>query len=443
MFNRQDKNPSCKWTGLQGDFEPVNTIKTPCKVSLSQGAFKFIEPVLYDNPLTFNLNPKPNCFNHYSTIGTFFEDAILIDSKTPFQISHNRELEEEARGLIKNKRTIEDYDDLGNVVKQFRTWLSNAYNKPKILHAHGFDEFDNEISATWEAMNRFQSNRNIKPLSEALNNYKGPGVFLTLTVDHKKVPSLKDAWKNIAEQWHLFIKKLRKELKQKKLNYIWVLEAQGNGYPHIHALFLGIDYLYYAGNKQEWINDNPHSKNLKHFWNWGSVFVNSTKSNQSVKNPINYMMKYIRKTFEPYSNDNKKELTQALLWAFNKRSWNTSRGIFQFLDYEERIPSIELELVEMDTFERLKGQSTPYVRIVNVKPNKTDCEAYKPCDYFSTSDEDLNYLAETVSLNKATVEEIKALDYLTHCRERGLDVRYVIRPKLSKNLIFKKYTYQT
>ena len=369
---------------------------------------------------------KVYCFNHHSAIETFFKNSVVVNSFKPNEISHNRDIQALAKGMIKDKHRLEDFNDIENVKTAFRNWLSSCYAKPKVLHAHGDyeDKFGNsqELSASWEALNRFQSDRNIKPLSLALENYKGKGVFLTLTINHKIVPSLKEAWQNIAKRWHTFIVRLKKELKVSDLNYIWVLEAQDNGYPHIHALFLGIDYLFWAGNKQEWINDNPHSKNLKHFWAWGSVFVNSTKSNVGVENPINYMMKYIRKTFTPYSDYDKKELTQSLLWAFNKRSWNTSRGIFDFLNYKIKVPVIDFQLEEMVSFERLRGQSSPLVWI----EQNTNEEASTPCVSYNTSDDDLNYLSEKVSMFRASKYEEKALNYLISMKNRGLNVSYVL-----------------
>ena len=369
---------------------------------------------------------KVYCFNHHSVIETFFKNSVVVNSFKPNEISHNRDIQALAKGMIKDKHRLEDFNDIENVKTAFRNWLSSCYAKPKVLHAHGDyeDKFGNsqELSASWEALNRFQSDRNIKPLSLALENYKGKGVFLTLTINHKIVPSLKEAWQNIAKRWHTFIVRLKKELKVTDLNYIWVLEAQDNGYPHIHALFLGIDYLFWAGNKQEWINDNPHSKNLKHFWAWGSVFVNSTKSNKGVENPINYMMKYIRKTFTPYSDYDKKELTQSLLWAFNKRSWNTSRGIFDFLNYKIKVPVIDFQLEEMVSFERLRGQSSPLVWI----EQNTNEEASTPCVSYNTSDDDLNYLSEKVSMFRASKYEEKALNYLISMKNRGLNVSYVL-----------------
>ena len=377
--------------------------------------------------LTFELpKNKIYCFNHHSVIETFFKNAVIVKSFRPFEISHNHDKQNNAKGMIKDKRKLEDFNDIDNVKTAFRNWLSSCYAKPKVLHAHGDfeDDYGNYkvFSASWEALNRFQTDRNIKPLSQALEKYKGKGVFLTLTIDHKIVTNLKDAWQNIAKRWHTFIVRLKKELKVKDLHYIWVLEAQGNGYPHIHALFLGLDYLFWAGNKQAWINDNPHSKNLKHFWAWGSVFVNSTKSNTGVKNPVSYMMKYIRKTFTPYSKDDKKELTQALLWAFNKRSWNTSRGLLSYLGYSPKVPLIDFELVEMVSFERLNGQSSGLVWLENTNHNDTSHSV----EFYTTSNEDLDYLAEKVSLMRASIYEERALNYLISMKNKGLDVAYVL-----------------
>ncbi|MEM0143181.1 MAG: hypothetical protein QXL94_04420, partial [Candidatus Parvarchaeum sp.] len=233
-----------------------------------------------------------------------------------------------------------------------------------------------------------------------------------------------------AKQWNLFITRLAKELgiPRSEFHYIWVLEAQGNGYPHIHALFLGIDWLFWAGNKKQWIEDNPHSKNLKHFWQWGSVFVNASRSG-NIKDPIAYMMKYIRKTFNPHNDDDKKILTQSLLWLFRKRSWNTSRGILAYLNYKPAPREFKIELVELDRFEALTGQTSPLVWIEDLKTNSVEATV------FTTDDEDLNYLSERVAYFEASVDERRALTALMRYKERGLDFIYVmpsLKPKTHK-----------
>jgi len=256
--------------------------------------------------------------------------------------------------------TVESYDDLSLIQKRFREYLTYSADHPTLLHAHGEDDNGESIEATWAATNRFFSNRNIAPLSDALSRYTGKGVFLTLTVDHTR--SLREAWEKIAKRWNIFLTRLSIELHypRKYLHYIWVLEAQGNGYPHIHALFMGIDYLFWAGNKREWIEDNPHSKNLKHFWGWGSVYVNSTKEGNGIQSPVDYLMKYIRKTWES-NPDSKALLTQAMLWVFNKRSFNVSRNLPTYLSIQKPVKTLKLQ--SLSSWEYLHGQSTPWIRL--------------------------------------------------------------------------------
>lgn len=376
------------------------------------------------------------CLDHHSVIQTFYQDAILKLYQEAGEIDRHRRIMEQAKGLIKDRHNLEDYDDITRVIEKFRKWRSSYFSDPKILHAHGFNKKGEPIQATWQALNRFESTRNIEPLSEALNNYQGPGVFLTLTVEHSL--SLRDAWENISKRWNTFMTRLTKELgiNRSDLHYVWVLEAQGNGYPHIHAIFLGIDYLFYAGNKRQWIEDNPHSKNLKHFWKWGSVFVNATRQGQGIRNPVSYMMKYIRKTFNQDNDETgKKELTQALLWAFNKRSFNMSRKIFQFLNYEKPERENSLTLHGMGNFEVLNGQASPLVRIVSHTQIPIETEELE-----IFTDEDLDYLAERSGMMWATKEEQNALKFLLEAHNRGkTDFVYYVRPKIEKTTILSKY----
>jgi hypothetical protein len=330
------------------------------------------------------------------------------------------------KGITDHKKNLYDYQDIENILNAFRSWQDNNYLHPKVLHAHGFNKKGEPIESTWQAQNRFQSNRNIEPLSEALYNYKGKGVFLTLTINH--MHSLQDSWKNIAKWWHIYMRRLvieirsapgHEDFKQSDLHYIWVLEAQENGYPHIHALFLGIDWLFWAGSKYEWINDNPHSKNLKHFWGKGSVFVNSTKKGENIKNPISYIMKYIRKMWDPYGTDSKRELTQSMLWAFNKRSWNTSRKILEYLNYEKNEP-VRMKLISMEHFERLTGQHTPFIRIVSKSPSPSN----SICKSYSIGD-----LEDLLTQNYLSFQESKAIKFLSGGIQNHVDIRYVLRPK--------------
>ncbi len=400
--------------------------------------------------LDFRLSPEKevqSCIYHRSIIANYFkeigDDFTVLKSYTKAEdIVRNRNQSKRARGLLKERKTIEDFDDINNVLKKFREWRRSYWSSPKNLHAHGYTEKGELREKTWHALNRFETNRNIENLSEALKNYRGKGVFLTLTVDHTK--SLRESWETIAQDWHKFITRLvieltndliknyerkrgyplsrekRKELRAKLkthdfFHYIYVLEAQGNGYPHIHALFLGLDWLYYAGNKHDWQNDNPHSKNLKHFWHRGSVFVNSTKSGQNINSPVNYLMKYIRKTFDRSPDDNgKKELTQAMLWAFNKRSFNTSRGLLNFLKFEKKPKEIVYELHGMAHFEDITGKTTPLIRIETIKP-----EIHTEPELEVLTIDDIPELEILAGEMRITPQELKALNWLTYAKNHG------------------------
>ncbi len=347
------------------------------------------------------------CFNHYSVIQKKYALSNYVFDKftEAADISHERTKSKQAKGMIRDelRKSLYDYDDITNVINAFRDWRQSYRDHPKIAVCESYEGFEFDFML----MNRFDNPaRNIGDLSNALSNYKGKGVFLTLTYDHSK--SLKQTWQDVSKDWNRFFTRLiieintnpyktrfKKRVKKSELkprldyykqglrympnppvkrsdmHYIRVLEAQGNGYPHIHVLFLGIDYLFYSGNRMEWLNDNSHSKNLKHFWGRGSIFVNSTKKGQTVKNPVNYLMKYIRKTFSQYNSDNKAELTQAMLWAFNKRSWDTSRGIKKYLGIPE-VPPSESFLKGIASYSRLNGQTSYVLWLLELNKVKID-----------------------------------------------------------------------
>jgi len=402
----------------------------------------------YDNNDTTNLNydysdlefhtdvvnsdelmPSLACFNRHSITLKNFRGFSLNENNYIFKtfteaenIEHTKKLQRDAKELLKldlEKTTLEDhFNPFNHLIKSFNDWLDKYKKYPMFAQYHD----DNNNPEYFKLENRFISNRNIYDLSDALHNYKGKGIFLTLTYNHNN--DLFTAWANVSHDWDLFLNrlvielnnnpykskpyftfekhyipfeldyKIRKidltkypvkktfktfkldfykgkiypsypKLKRSDLQYIRVLEAQKNGYPHIHALFLNLDFLYYAGNKIEFENDNAHSKNLKHFWGRGSIFINKTNKNKNVEKPLNYMMKYIRKTFNKDGYGS--VLTQALIWAFNKRSFDTSEYLKNFLNIKPHIPCFSLDGII--TFEKLTGQKTPMVWLEKI--NKT------------------------------------------------------------------------
>ena len=373
-----------------------------------------------------NSDVVPICLDQLSITQNFFSNTydkdnfVLTQHVDPVDISHNREPSPFKDPSI---QFLPDQDFITAVLKEFSDYNKFNDNNPSVVVC---STPDNPVK--FRVFNRFQNpGRNINDLSFGLDNYKGKGVFLTLTYDHSI--SLREAWKKVSHDWnvfntrlvielsknpyktHLYKHKNRQmvltmdldyykgvilpshEVKRSDLPYIMVLEAQKNGYPHIHALFLGIDYLFWSGNKQEFFNDNPHSKNLKHFWGHGSIFINKTYSGENVRSPIKYMMKYIRKIWDK-KPDFKALLTQSFLWYFSLNSFNPSTNLKQYLhigkDIKLRITMLyrsknmvstfdldcfknhfelsnpDLTFNGLDLYTRLSGQSTPV--IWSVKP---------------------------------------------------------------------------
>ncbi|MEM0144097.1 MAG: hypothetical protein QXL94_09210, partial [Candidatus Parvarchaeum sp.] len=188
-----------------------------------------------DYKLTFPV-ARSYCLDHSSVIQTFFSDRLLKTAIAAADIPHKSRLRDRAMDLIPDRPDhLEQFDYLQNIQGAFMDYMDLCYANPKLLHGH-YAHPDGIKPYNWIALNRFQNNRNIAPLSEALKNYRGKGVFLTLTVDHNIVKDFKTAWVNVAKQWNLFITRLAKELDipRTEFHYIWVLEAQSNGYPHIH-----------------------------------------------------------------------------------------------------------------------------------------------------------------------------------------------------------------
>jgi len=111
------------------------------------------------------------------------------------------------------------------------------------------------------------------------------GVFLTLTFDPRRV-SLTSAWSHLSElikrtmNYLKIYAKRESEARGVKLNvqYIWVIEVQKNGYPHVHVFYPSIKRL---------IDVNQ----IQQIWGVGFVFI---KKLEGVKIGA-YMSKYLSK----------------------------------------------------------------------------------------------------------------------------------------------------
>jgi len=150
-------------------------------------------------------------------------------------------------------------------------------------------------------------------------------VLLTLTIDPSKYTDDKlKMWMDIKDQYNRFITAVKYYFKKQGLKlppYICTVEAQkgrpennyiARGNPHLHICFLG------ASRLMDW-------RKLRDLWGLGHIWINRSSDNRKIRNPVNYIMKYITKTYTETNNDNR--LTQSLCWLFNIRSYQCSRGL--------------------------------------------------------------------------------------------------------------------
>ncbi len=150
-------------------------------------------------------------------------------------------------------------------------------------------------------------------------------VLLTLTIDPEKFDNDKyRMWIAIKKEYNRFITAVKYYFRKQGLKlppYICTVEAQkgrpennfiARGNPHLHICFLG------ASRLLDW-------RILRDLWGLGHIWINRSQNKQRIRNPVNYIMKYIIKTYTQTNYEN--QLTQALCWLFNIRSYQCSRGL--------------------------------------------------------------------------------------------------------------------
>ena len=202
------------------------------------------------------------------------------------------------------------------VVKCFNSYIGEINSKDRFIYACDIDE--NKILI--ELYNRYcksyqdKINRRAKYLSWAFRNKKS--VLLTLTLDPTMYSNDKyKMWMDIKKQYNRFITAVKYYFKKQKIkfpSYICTIEAQKNGNPHLHICFLGCSRL------MDW-------RKLRKLWGIGHIWINRSKGKSKIRNPVNYIMKYITKTYTDTNKEN--QLTQAICWFFNIRSYQCSRGL--------------------------------------------------------------------------------------------------------------------
>lgn len=146
-----------------------------------------------------------------------------------------------------------------------------------------------------------------------------PCLFLTLTYDIKRC-SMKEAWKNIGNEWNRYITKLRKKFG--KIDVIRVWESTERGYPHIHAILYFVDrkfdILFMSDKHNVKIARIKEKVEFEGYHSFVDVF-----GVDSLSTALNYILKYLFKVHSENSGY-KAKLTLANLWIHQKRCFSIS-----------------------------------------------------------------------------------------------------------------------
>ncbi|MCJ7571114.1 MAG: hypothetical protein MUO82_04470 [Candidatus Thermoplasmatota archaeon] len=150
-------------------------------------------------------------------------------------------------------------------------------------------------------------------------------VLLTLTFDPKIWFNDKyDMWVSAKKELNRFLSGIRRYFDYHDLvmpDYFCSIEAIrgipdndfiGKGLPHFHILFFNCCRLL------DW-------RKIEKLWKNGYIWINRTSDGKKIRKPIDYVAKYITKTFCRSDNDN--VLVQSLCWLFGIRSYSCSRGL--------------------------------------------------------------------------------------------------------------------
>lgn len=161
---------------------------------------------------------------------------------------------------------------------------------------------------------------------------RSQALLLTFTYDPKKydynIPAMWEDACGHNSDMNRIMTLIRKACAKRgtKLEYISTVEAmhgherndfKARGIPHIHVCLFGIARL-------------MDYRVLRELWGKGFIFINRTDNRHKVRSPVDYITKYIVKTYSDKELDN--ELNQGLTWIFNTRMFNSSRGLVQPLN---------------------------------------------------------------------------------------------------------------
>ena len=150
-------------------------------------------------------------------------------------------------------------------------------------------------------------------------------VFMTLTTDPKRFPSLKAAYRGLMKNKARLMDMLDKRF-ETRLQYISVIEFTKTGLPHLHLIVYGETFLL----PQRELSD------IWEAYGQGEV-VDLRQAGKGFRNPsvYHYVMKYVTKSWDLRDDKPDNLFHVAALWALDARSFTVSQGLLESVKREE------------------------------------------------------------------------------------------------------------
>jgi hypothetical protein len=166
--------------------------------------------------------------------------------------------------------------------------------------------------------------------------YKTRALFIDYT--YSREDPLPLAWENIGIDLNRQFSRLHSRYGE--FSVFRTFEAQRDGYPHIHAILIFKDYefetFFYHGNWRIQERDDLV---------WSQGFSDILALN-STRNGLRYVSKYMSKSFTDTPSFIE-EFTQALMWAFHKRSYSVSGDFLDLIRTLSNSNTIKLTQVDL------------------------------------------------------------------------------------------------
>jgi hypothetical protein len=244
--------------------------------------------------------------------------------------------------------------DLEQIIDYFIEWTTTKEYlifRRENIHTHKKDYKAVKAKKRGNDVYAWDLSKRLKPLYDLPEieffNYKDRNsdqktraVFVTLT--YRRDVSLDEAWYLVGKDFNRWISGLRRKFGKIEALRCW--EAQRDGFPHIHCVFLfrevEFDTFFHNGKwrirQKGVLTDN---------WHWGFCDVlGLCKLGAGVGHITKYITKVNRSLLKE-KRDRGLVLSLALMWIYRKRAFSVSRGFAQFLVVDvEKKPHGQVDL---------------------------------------------------------------------------------------------------